>query len=49
MKLKQKLIMLVLIPVVVLGFGVGIFAFIQAKSALVQTIEGQAQDRLRGI
>ncbi|MCM1119577.1 MAG: hypothetical protein NC543_09480 [bacterium] len=48
MKLKQKLIMLVLIPVVVLGFGVGIFAFIQARSALVQTIEGQLQVACEG-
>lgn len=48
MKLKQKLIMLVLIPVVVLGFGVGIFAFIQAKSALVRTIEGQLRIACEG-
>lgn len=48
MRLKQKLIMLVLIPVVVLGFGVGFFSFVQAKDALVQAIEGQLQVACRG-
>ena len=48
MRLKQKLIMLVLIPVVVLGFGVGFFSFIQAKDALVRAIEGQLQAACRG-
>ena len=48
MKLKQKLIMLVLIPVVVLGFGVGFFAFIQARNALVESIEGQLRIACEG-
>lgn len=48
MKLKQKLIMLVLIPVVVLGFGVGIFAFMQSKNALIVEIQGQLQVACEG-
>lgn len=43
MKLKQKLIMLVLIPVVVLGIGVGLFSALVAKEAMVQNIKGQLQ------
>lgn len=48
MRLKQKLIMLVLIPVVILGFGVGIFAFMLAKGALVDAIEGQLRVACEG-
>lgn len=48
MKLKQKLIMLVLIPVVVLGIGVGLFSALVAKEAMVQNIKGQLQVACEG-
>lgn len=41
MKLKQKLLMLVMIPVVLLGLGVALIAASLAKSAMVQNIETQ--------
>lgn len=48
MKLKQKLIMLVLIPVVVLGVGVGAFSAWLAREALVRNIRGQLQVACEG-
>lgn len=48
MKLKQKLILLVLIPVVILGIGVGLFSAFLAKEALVRNIRGQLQVACEG-
>lgn len=48
MKLKQKLIMLVLIPVIVLGLGVGTFSALLAREAMVRNIRGQLQVACEG-
>ena len=48
MKLKQKLIMLVLIPIIILGIGVGAFSAWVAREALVRNIRGQLQVACEG-
>ncbi len=48
MKLKTKLMMLVMIPLVVLGFGVALIAYNMAESSLVDSIEAQLQIACEG-
>ncbi len=48
MKLKTKLMMLVIVPIVVLGLGLAIIAYIMAENSLVDSIEAQLQIACEG-